>query len=259
MRLKTVALVAGLLCGIGAATPGGAKERAAKPAAAAGDGMQIEGVVGELDATQVEKTLTEGRAELRKCYEDISGRLFYLGGKMEVKLLIAQTGKARSVAMLRSTVGSYEVERCVVSLMQKMAFPQPKGGDGELTFPVEFAARTPVQAWQSDKIADAVHKALPTWKSCQSKGRKPKAGEKSAGVASIRATLYVGPGGQVTSAGFSANDPIDDKVAGCLLDKVLALRLDDPLGKMAKVSYDLGAQHVGAGKSAGTEQASDEL
>ena len=73
------------------------------------------------------------------------------------------------------------------------------------------------------------------------KAKKPKAGDKVAAVGAMHATLYVGPGGQVTAVGFSAEDPIDDGVARCLRDKIQAARLDDPLGKMVKASVDLGA------------------
>ena len=51
---------------------------------------------------------------------------------------------------------------------------------------------------------------------------------------------HVRPGDKVTSVGFSAEEPIDDKIAGCVANKARAVQLDDPLGKMVKVSYDPG-------------------
>ena len=211
-----------------------------KPAAAAplkgGDPMQVEGIAGELDSAGCQKLLSEHNGEIKKCYEEVSERLFYLGGRMELKLRIGASGQPSSVAMITSSVGSYEVEHCVAGVLHKLRFPQPKGGDGELTYPVEFAARTSVGAWSPDKVQTELQRAKLT--SCT--GRKPRPGERLATVQTMRATLYVGPGGKVTSVGFSAEEPIDDKVASCLQNKVRALQLDDPLGKMVKVSYDLG-------------------
>ena len=218
---------------------GAAAAATAAAAAKAGEGgMQVEGTVGELDSAACEKVLAEHHAEIKKCYAEATERLFYLGGRMELKLRIGPSGQPRSVAMISSSVGNYEVEHCVTAVLHKLHFPPPKGGDGELTYPVEFAARTPVGAWPADKVAGELKRAH--LGACS--GRKPRPGERLAALSAMRATLYVGPGGKVTSVGFSAEEPIDDKVAHCVAGKARALQLDDPLGKMVKVSYDLGSE-----------------
>jgi hypothetical protein len=206
-----------------------------------GDAMQVEGIIGELDSAGCDKVLAEHQAEIKKCYQEVTERLFYLGGRMQLKLRIGPSGQPHSVALVDSSVGSYQVEHCVAGVLQKLHFPTPKGGDGELTYPVEFAARTPVGVWGPDKIADAFKRAK--FSSCG--GRKPRPGERLATVHTMRATLYVGPGGKVTSVGFSAEEPIDEKVASCVATKARALQLDDPLGKMVKVSCDLGGSAQG--------------
>lgn len=208
---------------------------------AAGDGMQLSGtgLVGQLDAPACEKVLREAAPEVKKCYEEAASRLFYLGGRIEAKLTIGPSGQPRAVALTQSTVGSYEVERCIVTALNKLRFPPPKGGDGELTYPVEFAAKTPVGSFSEQQVLGKLDVAK--LKPCQGKAKKPKAGDKTAAVSAMRATLYIGPGGQVTAVGFAAEDPIDDGVARCLQGKIQAARLDDPLGKMVKASVDLGA------------------
>jgi hypothetical protein len=206
-----------------------------------GDGMQVSGsgLGGQLDAPACEKVLREAAPEVKKCYEDAASRLFYLGGRIEAKLTIGASGQLRAVALTTSTVGSYDVERCITTALGKLRFPPPKGGDGELTYPVEFAAKTPVGSFSEQQVLGKLDVAK--LKSCQAKAKKPKAGDKTAAVGAMRATLYVGPGGQVTAVGFAADEPIDDGVAKCLRDKIQAARLDDPLGKMVKASVDLGA------------------
>ena len=213
--------------------------KTARPAAAAKTGeMQVEWMVGELDSAGCDKVLAAHHDEIKKCYQEATERLFYLGGRMVLKLRIGASGLPHSVAMTSSTVGSYEVEHCVAAVLHKLHFPPPKGGDGELTYPVEFAARTPVGTWPAEKVAAELKRA----KLAGCAGHKPRPGEHIAPVQAMRLTLYVGPGGKVTSVGFSAEEPIDDKVAHCVAGKARALQLDDPLGKMVKVSYDLGSE-----------------
>ncbi len=247
-RVAGVRLVGmALLLGAAGTSVAGAGEKGASrtpPAAAAargGDPMQVEGIVGELDTAGCDKALGFCQPEIKKCYEEVSERLFYLGGRLQLKLRIGPSGLPRSVAMTQSTLGNYEVEHCIIAVLQKTRFPQPKGGDGELTYPVEFAARTPVGVWAPDKVAAELKQAKLT--SCS--GRKPKAGERLAAAPNIRATMYVGPGGKVTSVGFSAEEPIDDKLASCVAGKVRALQLEDPLGKMVKVSCVLDGRAEG--------------
>jgi len=221
---------------------GGQREKLGRPAAAApakSGEMQVEGTVGELDSAGCDKVLAAHHDEIKKCYQEATERLFYLGGRMELKLRIGPSGLPHSVAMASSSVGSYEVERCVTAVLHKLHFPPPKGGDGELTYPVEFAARTPVGSWPTEKVAAELKRI----KLGGCAGHKPRPGEHVAPIQSMRLTLYVGPGGKVTSVGFSAEEPIDDKVAHCVAGKARALQLDDPLGKMVKVSYDLGSEY----------------
>ena len=249
-RLGAALLLAASLGGVAERALGAAPEakegkedkagKGTRPAAAAAKTteMQVEGTVGELDSAGCDKVLAAHREEIKKCYQEATERLFYLGGRMELKLRIGPSGLPHSVAMTSSSVGSYEVERCVTAAVHKLHFPPPKGGDGELTYPVEFAARTPVGSWPTEKVAAELKRA----KFVGCAGHKPRPGEHVAPIQSMRLTLYVGPGGKVTSVGFSAEEPIDDKVAHCVAGKARALQLDDPLGKMVKVSYDLGSE-----------------
>lgn len=211
--------------------------RGAGPAAEAG--MQIEGGAGELDAAQVEALLRARQPEVRKCYDEVAQRLWYVGGRVALKFKVGAGGVARSIAVTESTLGSYEIEHCMTSLFKKVTFPSPKGGDGELSYPVDFAAKSRVAEWPAAKVASvfADKKAQAQLKGCEPK-KKPKPGEKVAPLSSVRATLYVGPGGHVTSVGVSAAEPISDAMASCLVKKIAALQFDDPLGQMTKVSYD---------------------
>lgn len=198
------------------------------PPAADSNAMQIQGTLGELDAGQVERLLQEQRGAMRRCYDEAATNLHYLGGRLELKVQVAPSGQPKAVTVTESSLGNFEVERCLVSVLSKLRFPQPKGGDGEVTYPFEAAARTPVGSWQGARITAAVAKKRGAMKSCPGFAK----------ASGLRATLYVGPGGKATSAGFSAETPLDDKLVRCVAKQLLAVQYDDPLGQMVKVSFD---------------------
>lgn len=203
------------------------------PAPAIGDAMQIQGTAGEMDTAQVEKLFREHQPELRHCYEEIAGQLHYVGGRMQVKVQVLPTGQIKSVTIPESNLGCREVERCVAGVIEKLHFPAPKGGEGEVTYPFECAARTRVGSWPGERVASQIEKRRTALNGC-----KGKAG--SATVSALHTTLYVGPGGKATSVGFSADAPLDEKLTSCVSKQLLGVQYDDPLGQMVKVTFDLG-------------------
>jgi hypothetical protein len=213
-----------------------AKGKPAATAKPASNEMEVEGLTGELDAASCEKLLAEKQPDFRKCYDAVATEKFYLNGRMRMKLLIGPGGQPKSVALQESTLGSIEIESCVVDTLLKLHFSPPKGGDGELSYPLAFSGRAPVGSWEPERIAEGLKKKRAALLSCKGKAKK---GAHLAAFEDLRMTLYVGPGGKVTSAGFSALQPIDAKLASCVAQKALTLELDDPLGQMVKVSYDM--------------------
>ncbi len=210
------------------------KDNAPTPASAA-ESMRVESNLGEMDAAQVERVFRQSQADLRRCYDDAAKTQHYLGGRMQLKVQVPPSGQPRAVSVVESTLGSLDVERCVVGLIEKMRFPPPKGGEGELTYPFECASRTPVGNWPSARIAEAIEKKRSALRAC-TKSKSTKA--KSAGAAAFAATLYIGPGGKATSVGFSADAPLDEKLTRCVAKHLLSVQYDDPLGQMVKVRYD---------------------
>lgn len=200
------------------------------PARTQDDTMQVEGTVGEMDSSKVEQLFREHQPELRRCYDDEAKTLHYLGGRMELKIRVLPSGEPRAISVVDSSIGSLEVERCVTALIAKWRFPAPKGGEGEVTYPFDCAARTPVGSWQSARIAAVLTKKRSALRGCAGRAQA---------LSKLRATLYIGPGGKATSVGFSAEGPLDDKLTRCVAKQLLSAQYDDPLGQMVKVSYDV--------------------
>jgi TonB family protein len=235
MKHHLSAGVAGLLLCASLATPVWSKKKpkAEAPSPAAAADMQVEGIVGELDDAAVQRVLQSNHGAMRRCYDEQAARLHYVGGHLELKVRVLPSGRAKWVAIVDSNLGNNEIEQCVVSTLEKLQFPTPKGGEGELTCPIDFAARTPTGSWQKERVESVLAKKKAALAGC-----KGKAG--TASVKALRMTLYVGPGGSATSAGFAADEPQDAKLAKCVADRVLSLQFDDPLGQMVKVSVPMG-------------------
>ncbi len=206
--------------------------RAAAAPAAGSETMQVQGTLGELDSDKVEKLFAQHQADFRRCYDEVAASQHYVGGHMELKVAVLLSGQPRAVTVVDSNLGSIDIERCIAGQIAKLRFPAPKGGEGEVSYPFDCTARTPVGNWPSERIAAALYKKRSALKSCKGKGG-------AAQVADLHATLYVGPGGKATSIGFSAAAPIDEKLTTCVAKQILSLQYDDPLGQMVKVSYDL--------------------
>lgn len=199
------------------------------------DGIQVSGALGELDAGALEERLRERLPEINRCYQDVHARLWYLSGRLELKLRVGQGGQVRSAAVSDSSLGNYDIERCVAAVAQKLVFPPPRGGEAEFTYPVEFPVRAGVRHWPEERVAPQMQRHRRELFSCKAGQKKSGSGQGPRGP--MRLTLYIGPGGRVASAGLSADEPIDDRVGLCLVSRVQAFRFDDPLGQMVKATY----------------------
>lgn len=202
------------------------------PALAREDGLHVTGALGSLDEEAVEAAFREHVPAIDRCYQDVTARIWYLSGKLTLKLRVAEDGRVRSAAVSESTVGNYQVERCAVQVAQRVSLPRPRGGEAEVTFPVEFPTRAPVGSWPQERVQGQVSRHRGDLLGCHAKA-------KPAAVAPLRITLYIGPGGKVTSAGLSADAPIDDRFGSCVVARVQGLQFDDPLGQMVKASIAL--------------------
>lgn len=240
-RLPVVSV---LLCCALLGTADSRKKTAKKPPAAQAqtEDMAIEGIAGQLDASAVLAVLENNKTQLKKCYEDVSSRLRFLSGQIEIKLFIGTDGKAKRVITQKSNLGAYEVERCVVETLTSIAYPAAKGGLGEITYPMAFAGMIPATPLTADQGAEQIEREKKKLWACTAKAKKGKPPERLAPLESMRMTMYVAPGGQVASVGFSSpKEPLDQGLTACLDSKARNLKLPDPLGKVVKFEYSFGS------------------
>lgn len=198
--------------------------------------MQVAGTLGMLDDEQVAGPFQRRWDDITRCYADERDKLWYLGGRIELKVRISRTGDPKSVHVSGSTIGSYDVERCILAIARELHFSKPRGGsEAEFTYPIEFRGKAQVAAWDEGRITPHLRKPRALKDVSECKHKSSTSGLPSA----LMLTVYVAPGGKITSAGLHADAPLDDAFASCLVGKSKAWRVDDPLGKIAKCTVGL--------------------
>jgi hypothetical protein len=192
--------------------------------------MQVTGTLGTLNDEEVSGPFQRRWDEITQCYQDAKSKLWYLGGKVELKIRIDKTGAPKSTFVSSSTVGSYDVERCILGIARELQFSRPHGGsEAEFTYPIEFRGKGAVTTWDEGRVTPHIKKPKNRKDVSECKKQSP-----NGMPAQLMMTMYVAPGGKITSAGLAADAPLDDAFAACLVGKTKLWRLDDPLGKIAK-------------------------
>ena len=197
--------------------------------------MVVAGTLGTLTDEEMNEPFKRRWSDVSRCYTAQKTKLGYLGGKVELRVRIGATG-APTVVHVVTPLGSLETERCLVSLARELSFGKPRGGpEAEFTYPVDFPIDGTLRTWEPERGAKTLTKAKRDLAACAARGASTPG--------PLTMTLYVGPGGKVTSAGIGADQPVDDKVASCLCDRATKTwRLDDPLGSIAKVTIQIGGK-----------------
>ena len=213
--------------------PAPAKVEAPPLAETREDSMVVAGTLGTLTDEEMNGPFKKRWSDVSRCYMAQKLKMGYLGGKVELRLRIG-AGGAPTVVHVVTPLGSLEAERCLVALARELSFGKPHGGpEAEFTYPVDFPVDATLRNWEPERGAKALGKAKRDLQACARNAPATTTGP-------VTMTLYVGPGGKVTSAGIGADTPVDEKLATCLCDRATKTwRLDDPLGAMAKVTFQV--------------------
>jgi hypothetical protein len=144
---------------------------------------------------------------------------------------VTKDGEISSVKLSESDLGAREIEKCLLDSAGSITFGKPVGGAADFTIPLDFALKgARVDSWDEDATVKAVGaKQLDKLDACA------KGGERM--PSDVTVTFYVGPRGVVQSAGFSSGkSEITEKWGDCAEKAVLAWRLPDPKGQVAKLA-----------------------
>src|SRR5262249_58698292 len=110
--------------------------RAADPNPA---GMTVDNELGVLDTEDVEATLKDHFDDIRSCYQRAGKAQRYAGGRVMLRFIVGGDGIAQDVLVVESSLGNYDVERCLVEVGRRIAFHAPTGHKATtFEYPVEF-------------------------------------------------------------------------------------------------------------------------
>jgi hypothetical protein len=193
------------------------------------DGLEVMSTRGRMDPADVEAGLAPHAAALESCYKSRVGKQRWLGGKLEIKWEIASDGALKSAQIASSDLGAWPVEKCLLEVARSITFARPRGGDADVTVPLEFSARGSSQWWDEDRSAEVVGERVLALSECVAVGEAPPQ--------DVVVTLYVGTRGKVQSVGFaSAAAPLSDGWAECAAEMIQGWQLVDPRGQVAKLT-----------------------
>jgi hypothetical protein len=187
--------------------------------------------LGSVDAAAVKRAFGELNDKFTDCQKRALDRIELVAGNLKFFVRIAPDGSAKWAYLEESEIGDRETEKCLIEVVLSAHWPKPDGGDAEARYSMELPlqATRPPNTWRSDKIADALGKHGMALDKC-------KAGANT----TFRATMYVGPGGKVLSAGVAVSNREGDDKADCLAKALTTMKgLPSPGSWPAKVSFGL--------------------
>jgi hypothetical protein len=219
------------LAACGGETPPAQSPEAPPPETpAAKTGLRMRSELGTVDPAAVRQTFSSLDDKFSKCQESGIDRVELLAGQVKFFLRIADDGSAKWAYIEDSELGDRATEKCLIAVVMEARWPKPDGGDAEARYSMDLPlqATRPPNEWSSDRLAGALARSSSAIDSC--KGTS----------ATFHATVYVGPGGHVLSAGVSAPTKDDEAKADCLAEVLRKLKgLPSPGSWPAKVSFRL--------------------
>ena len=186
--------------------------------------------LGTVDPNAVQAAFHRLADKFLDCQKQGLERVEVLSGNVKFFLRIADDGSAKWAYLEDgSDVGDLGTEKCLVDVVMGARWPKPDGGDAEARYSIELPANgRPATDWSSDKIAAALGKHGDAIDRCKG------------GASGFHATMYVGPGGKVLTAGVVVPRKDGADGAECLVKVLEKMKgLPSPGSWPAKVSFGL--------------------
>jgi hypothetical protein len=234
-RLASVclAVVASPLGACGGSPPPKEPEPATESAApvARKPSLKMKSELGSVDPGAIKSAFSALDDKFMACQKQGLDRVELLSGAVKFFVRIGEDGSARWTYLEASELGDRATEKCLLDVVTAARWPRPDGGEAEVRYGMElpFQATRPPSDWSSDKVAAALGKNGDAIDQC-----------KAGSSARFHATMYVGPGGKVLSAGVVAPARDSDDKADCLTHVLVKMKgLPSPGSWPAKVGFDL--------------------
>ncbi len=234
---RSIALVGGLTvfacggCGGAEAPPPHAAAVRPEPQKAVPIVAKTSSELGSVDSGAVKRAFAVLDDKFIDCQKRALDRVEVLAGAVKFFVRISSVGTAKWAYLEESELGDRETEKCLVDVVTAARWPRPDGGDAEARYSMELPlqATRPPNDWSSYRIASALGKHGEAIDKC-----------KAGASAAFRATMYVGSGGRVLSAGVAMSNKDGEDKADCLAKVLVRMKgLPSPGSWPAKVIFAL--------------------
>jgi TonB family protein len=212
-----------------------AKRRAPKGGIHSADlspGMTVDNEMGVLDTEDVEATMKQHFDDIRGCYHRAGKAQRYAEGRVMLRFMVGGDGLAQDVLVVESTLGNYDVERCLVEVGRRISFHPPAGRKATtFEYPVEFRSTNQVAVLDADglKVDHDLSVFMPQLAVC---------GQLAALDAS--AIIYIEPNGFPGSVGLSSGTTLDEDVGDCMVQTIRRWRMSATLpGHVMRATFSI--------------------
>ena len=179
--------------------------------------MTLDNEIGVMDTDDVEATLQEHFDDVRACYTRAGKAQRYAGGKVLLRFMVAGDGAAQDVWVLESTLGNYDVERCLVEVGRKIRFHAPNGNKATtFEYPVEFRSESGMEILDIDgpKVDRDASDAAAAARRLRT--NRLRAGERH---------VYIEANGVLGSVGLATAAAIDEDAGDCVVQTMRGWRM----------------------------------
>lgn len=197
----------------------------------AGEGIVIEGQLGQLTQGQLNSVLMPAQNRLMQCYLERLQDAPYITGSVTFRIRIGADGAVRWVLPAANSLGDETAQRCMTERLRALRFPPPRGGETETRLPLEFRGGDdfrPADPWPAARVSQALTANRAALRACRRGVTAP-----------LEVVLYVGPRGAVATAGASIPEPAVEQAAACVLRNIATWRLPDPGAYYTRVALRL--------------------
>jgi hypothetical protein len=197
------------------------------------DGMTIEGIHATLRRDEVDPVLNQAAPRFQRCFAEAYEDHPYLAGDIAFHFVVTSRGGVRSVQVTSATLGSTELQDCIINVARGLRFPEPHGaGDAEFDYgPLVMRSDDgrPADLWTPDQLEEQL----------ADEDNQEALRQCTEGASGFHATLYIGPGGRVRTLAVLPPAPEQAEQANCLAEALRAWQFPDPGDWVAKVSLEM--------------------
>jgi hypothetical protein len=181
--------------------------------------MGMEMSMGVLDERAVDRAIKPHEQAMSTCFSRAGDARKYLSGQIVMRFVVSADGQVSDVQVVKNDLGSYPVERCLVSEGKRIVFPPPEGRRGtDFEYSMEFRStgERSVIPWSGEEMARHLFGVSSEMANCGSLGAQ-----------SVDVIAYVEAGGAVGSVGFASQGSIDPEAAACTASLIRRVHISD--------------------------------